>query len=206
MTSERGVAWWRMFAVSVISTMKVDSPRASMSDAPTRVKMRSVRPMTASDGGDERPGVSHQRDQGTLAEVGRLAAHVGPGQEDDLGGFGIEVGVVGNERRVALQLLQHRVPPLADGDAHFVRHRRPTVAPAPGAVGKGGSARRDARLAEAVAVMRWAWLGELVEEALVQQPGRGRLRALRPTGCVDSSSLSSGVMKRSALVRVWRRS
>ena len=33
--------WWRMFAVSLISTMKVDWPRARSSLAPTRVKMRS---------------------------------------------------------------------------------------------------------------------------------------------------------------------
>ncbi len=54
-TSERGVAWWRMLAVSVISTMKVDSPRASMSDAPTRVKMRSVSPMVADAAGTKQP-------------------------------------------------------------------------------------------------------------------------------------------------------
>ena len=54
-TNDRGVAWWRMLAVSVISTMKVDSPRANMSDAPTRVKMRSVRPITASVAGTNDP-------------------------------------------------------------------------------------------------------------------------------------------------------
>ena len=41
------VAWRRMFAVSTISTMKVDSPRARSSLAPTRVKIRSTRPISA---------------------------------------------------------------------------------------------------------------------------------------------------------------
>ncbi len=38
------VALLRMFAVSFISTMKVDCPRARSSFAPTRVKIRSVKP------------------------------------------------------------------------------------------------------------------------------------------------------------------
>ena len=40
--SERGVAVLRMAAVSVISTMKVERPRARLSEAPMRVKMRST--------------------------------------------------------------------------------------------------------------------------------------------------------------------
>ena len=38
----RGVAVFRMAAVSVISTMKVERPRARLSEAPMRVKMRST--------------------------------------------------------------------------------------------------------------------------------------------------------------------
>ena len=41
------VALLRMFAVSLISTMKVDCPRARSSLAPMRVKMRSTRSMRA---------------------------------------------------------------------------------------------------------------------------------------------------------------
>ena len=37
MTKLRGVAWLRMRAVSTISTMKVDSPSVSRSDAPMRL-------------------------------------------------------------------------------------------------------------------------------------------------------------------------
>jgi hypothetical protein len=42
MTSDAGVALFKMRAVSTISTMKVDWPRAISSAAPTRAKMRSA--------------------------------------------------------------------------------------------------------------------------------------------------------------------
>ncbi len=51
----RGVAWLRMLAVSVISTMKVDWPRARLSLAPTRVKIRSTTPMRAALAGTRLP-------------------------------------------------------------------------------------------------------------------------------------------------------
>ncbi len=41
------VALWRMFAVSSISTIKVERPPARSSDAPMREKMRSIGPMRA---------------------------------------------------------------------------------------------------------------------------------------------------------------
>ena len=49
------VAWWRMLAVSIISTMKVDSPRARSSLAPTRVKIRSTTPISAASAGTKLP-------------------------------------------------------------------------------------------------------------------------------------------------------
>ncbi|MNR52750.1 hypothetical protein D3C85_1726500 [compost metagenome] len=45
----------RMLAVSVISTMKVDLPDARSSDAPMRVKMRSMGPMRALSAGTKAP-------------------------------------------------------------------------------------------------------------------------------------------------------
>ena len=42
-----GVALWRMLAVSVISTMKVERPLAKSSDAPMRVKILSMGPISA---------------------------------------------------------------------------------------------------------------------------------------------------------------
>ena len=49
------MAWFRMFAVSVISTMKVDIPRVRSSCAPTRVKIRSQRPIEADWAGTKDP-------------------------------------------------------------------------------------------------------------------------------------------------------
>ena len=49
------MAWRRMWAVSCISTMNVDWPRRIWSLAPTRVKMRSTRPIFASRAGTKLP-------------------------------------------------------------------------------------------------------------------------------------------------------
>ena len=54
-TSERGVAWFRMAAVSTISTMKVERPRARSSAAPTRENSRSTTPMCAEAAGTNDP-------------------------------------------------------------------------------------------------------------------------------------------------------
>ncbi len=54
-TNDRRVAWFRMRAVSVISTMKVDWPEWSSSLAPMRVKTRSARPTTARSAGTKLP-------------------------------------------------------------------------------------------------------------------------------------------------------
>ena len=54
-TSERVVALLRMLAVSTISSMKVVRPAVSSSAAPTRVKMRSTRPMVADSAGMKLP-------------------------------------------------------------------------------------------------------------------------------------------------------
>jgi hypothetical protein len=49
------VAALRIFAVSIISTMKVLSPRTRLSLAPTRVKMRSTTPMLRAVAGTKLP-------------------------------------------------------------------------------------------------------------------------------------------------------
>ncbi len=51
----RGVAVFRITAVSVISTMKVERPRARLSDAPMRVKMRSISGSAADSAGTNEP-------------------------------------------------------------------------------------------------------------------------------------------------------
>ena len=55
MTRDFAVALRRMYAVSLISTMNVDCPLARSSDAPTRVKMRSVTGIFASFAGTNDP-------------------------------------------------------------------------------------------------------------------------------------------------------
>ena len=48
--------------------------------------------------GHERAGLRHQADEGGLPQVGRLAAHVGSGQHDELAARAVEVDVVRHER------------------------------------------------------------------------------------------------------------
>gem|GEM_PF-4878819 len=55
MTKDRGPAWLRMVAVSTISTMKVERPRARSSAAPTRLNRRSMTPITAFSAGTKAP-------------------------------------------------------------------------------------------------------------------------------------------------------
>ena len=65
-----------MAAVSCISTMNVDWPRAMLSDAPTRAKIRSTIPSLASRAGTNEPACAIKRDERRLSQVRRLAAHV----------------------------------------------------------------------------------------------------------------------------------
>lgn len=55
MTRDFSVAWFRIRAVSDISTMKVDWPRERSSLAPTRQKIRSTMPMVAESAGTHAP-------------------------------------------------------------------------------------------------------------------------------------------------------
>ena len=55
MTRLRGPAWFRMVAVSTISTMKVERPRARSSAAPTRLNRRSTTPIRAARAGTKLP-------------------------------------------------------------------------------------------------------------------------------------------------------
>ncbi len=55
MTRLAGVAWFKIAAVSTISTMKVERPRARSSAAPTRENSRSITPITARSAGTKLP-------------------------------------------------------------------------------------------------------------------------------------------------------
>ena len=80
----RGVALFKMFAVSVISTMNVDCPRDKSSLAPMRVKMRSTRSIRASAAGTKLPVCASSVEQRDLPDVSGFARHVRPGDERDL--------------------------------------------------------------------------------------------------------------------------
>ena len=82
-TSERRVALWRMAAVSVISTMKVERPRARSSDAPTRVKIRSTTPDPRAPRRHEAAHLREERDERRLAHHRALPGHVRAGDDED---------------------------------------------------------------------------------------------------------------------------
>ena len=96
MTKLRSVACARIAAVSTISTMKVERPRARLSDAPTRLNSRSTRPSVARRRGHEAARLREHRDQRVLAQEGRLAAHVGAGDQPQPRVLG-QPAIVGDE-------------------------------------------------------------------------------------------------------------
>ena len=98
MTRLLAVAWLRIAAVSTISTMKVERPRARSSAAPTRLNRRSTMPIVGLLGRHEGAGLRHHRDQRVLAQEGRLAGHVGAGQQPQAP-LGAELAIVGHEAR-----------------------------------------------------------------------------------------------------------
>ena len=77
-TSERRVARRRTFAVSFISTMKVLSPRARLSLAPTRVSTRSTTPMRARRAGTNEPICARITTSATCRMSVDLPAMFGP--------------------------------------------------------------------------------------------------------------------------------
>ena len=76
--SERAVALFRMFAVSFISTRNVLSPAARLSDAPTRVKMRSHNESVASAAGTKQPACASSCTSATCRISVLLPAIFGP--------------------------------------------------------------------------------------------------------------------------------
>ena len=98
MTRLREVAQCRMFAVSCISTMNVDWPRAMLSDAPTRANSRSTTGSLAVRAGTNEPACAIRQSSARLPQVGGLAAHVRAGQDDQLVRRAVERDVVGHER------------------------------------------------------------------------------------------------------------
>ena len=134
----RSVALFRMFAVSFISTMKVDWPRERSSLAPTRVKMRSARPISALLRGHVAADLRHEREQRHLADVGALARHVRAGDDVEAVGAAIQLHVVRHEFLLDQALIEHRMAAVADAKARAFRQHRAAIAEEPGGLGEGG--------------------------------------------------------------------
>ena len=95
----RAVALCRMFAASVISTMKVERPPARSSAAPMRVKMRSSGPITARSAGTIASHVREDHDERRLPHVGGLTTHVRAG-DDQHPAARVEHEIVRHERAI----------------------------------------------------------------------------------------------------------
>ena len=126
----RPSAWLRMAAVSTISTMKVDRPRARSSAAPTRVNRRSTMPIRQWSGRHEAADLRHHGDQRVLAQEGGLARHVGAGQQPQPV-VGRQIAVVGDEACTlgsGEHRLHHGMASGLDVELQAVVHHRPAIA------------------------------------------------------------------------------
>ena len=99
-------------------------------------------------GGDEAAGLGQDDDQGVLAQVGRLAAHVRAGDDQHLLAVRRDAQVVGDEA-AAGRRLDHRVAALLDADGRAVVDLRAHVAAALGELAAGG---QDVQHGDAVGV------------------------------------------------------
>ena len=74
--------------------------------------------------GHRQPGLCQQHDQGVLPQIGGLAGHVRPGQQQNAPVRG-KVGIVRHEGALAGERrLDHRVAPGLDGEPRILRHFR----------------------------------------------------------------------------------
>ena len=96
--------------------MKVLCPAAKLSEAPTRVKIRSTSPMRASVAGTKLPICAKQDDQRDLAEVGAFPRHVGSGEDHKPVALTVEERVVGYEGQIAAELFDDRVSAFPNED------------------------------------------------------------------------------------------
>ncbi len=124
-----GVAVFKMAATSVISTRNVDRPRARLSAAPMRVKIRSRHREPRLAGRNERTHLGHQNDQRGLPEIRGLPAHVGSGDQQNLLRSVIQVKIVGHKSLALLfqQLLDHGMAARDDHDLAVIAKLRPRV-------------------------------------------------------------------------------
>ena len=184
--------------------MKVERPRARLSEAPTRLNSRSTRPSLRPRRGHVGAGLGEQDDQGVLAQEGRFAAHVRAGDQPQPRVFG-QGAIIGDEARAARlqRLLDHRMAARLDLEAGLLVEARPAPAALGGALGQRGG---DVEPGERVG-------GGGDRLGLARAPPRPaprnarprrRARGRRPGSTRSASSCRSGALKRTTPARVWR--
>ena len=122
-TRLRDVAVCRMLAVSCISTMNVDCPRAMLSDAPTLAKMRSTIGSFASLAGTNEPICASSGRSAVCRRYVDLPPMFGPGEDHELPGRAVEVDVVGHER-AGRESLDHGMAGVGDEELVTLVHVR----------------------------------------------------------------------------------
>ena len=205
-TSERGPAWCRMAAVSVISTMKVERPRARSSAAPTRREQPVHHADARGFRRHRQAGLGEHDDQRVLPQEGGFAGHVRPGQQQHAP-VRRQVAIVRHEGGV------RRRAPLPPPGWRPARDLRSCVVvgddrAAPGAGLRPGVA------ADCSDVQQWP---ARRRRRRARRPGpawprpdaantaRSRAAARSPASVMRrSSSDSSGVVKRAPLAMPWR--
>ena len=187
----------RMFAVSCISTMNVEWPRAMLSDAPTRAKMRSTSGIFASRAGHERAGLRHDAEQRRLPQIRRLAAHVRPGQDDELRCRAVERRRRSERTRSPAADVAARPPDDGRRRRHLVAvvHVRLDVVVDRGGLGQRGEhVERGERARRRLDPRRFG--RDRARSASKISSSRSRMRSSAPR-TFSSYSFSAGVMKRS---------
>ena len=111
-TRLRDVAVFRITAVSVISTMNVDRPRARLSAAPMRVNTRSTMLSVAESAGTNDPICARITIAAACRRYVDLPPMFGPSDHRDELRLGVEIKIVGDEAQRLFfgQLLDHRMP------------------------------------------------------------------------------------------------
>ena len=205
-TKLRGVAWVRIAAVSTISTMKVERPRARSSPAPTRLNRRSTTPSCA-------------RAAGTIAARLRQhapAARSGAGRSTCRPCWGRSIShsrslaapsaqSLGTKRSPACaqRRLDHRMAPAFDLEARLLDDLGPAPAALRRALGLAGGdieprqapppSRRSPRRAATTSPTSSS---KCASSAASAWPPASAMRL--------ASSCSDGELKRTALAIVWR--
>ena len=191
----------------VISTMNVDSPPARLSLAPTRVKMRSTTPISASRRRHEAAHLRQQRDQRHLAQVGGLARHVRAGEDEDLRVVGVERARRSGRSGSAAHRLDHRVAARRDAQRRLARRARGRDVAAPvRRLGERGERRRASPARRAVRGERRLCAPRRRRAAPRTDAARARRRRSSAPSTRASYSFSAGVTKRSAPTSVCLRS